>query len=500
MDCAGRIDTLGGTKLALQTPCRTGCGPREAPFRPLRAIPAPGQGTRPGLRASPLTIGSAMGLPHSKENMAAVPLHKVPEPKCSRAGQPTDGGSQTAALVCSSDRADSAGRLPNSKRAPPTCCRPEGPRPRRCSSLRHGLVRVLPVRVAAPRLAGAVGGRLASGSAGCGHWRGRCCAHFRRRGETPHAHARHGCHSWRPVPAGPVGGVRGSWGRHSAGTAAEALLHPFFASRALPVPWPRSGPQPSAVARYTQQCCSLCRDSLLSLLRRASQGSLAVDRPIDSRTSKEPTVLCWHPREPTLIIGWHDGEQALRVQCACAGLPFPGSTASRWLVTPEGEPDVASSVCSSLASRPGHGCASGDTIVPCNQLALLFFVWCIARLSPPVPCGCVVRRPRPERFRQPGWQGYRVRGRRGPQERNRGHCGVARGWPRAVNGLCGRSLRVALRRPRQVLEAAHVSLGRQRVGAHKVGVGPHPSARRLGWHRVAHGLLRRHGRRLAGVR
>ncbi|KAA0149061.1 hypothetical protein FNF31_04973 [Cafeteria roenbergensis] len=37
------------------------------------------------------------------------------------------------------------------------------------------------------------------------------------------------------------------------------------------------------------------------------EGSLAVDRPIDSRTSKEPTVLCWHPREPTLIIGWHDG-------------------------------------------------------------------------------------------------------------------------------------------------------------------------------------------------
>lgn len=49
-----------------------------------------------------------------------------------------------------------------------------------------------------------------------------------------------------------------------------------------------------------------------------------MDRPIDSRTSKEPTVLCWHPREPTLIIGWHDGELVLRAPANSQWPPFYG--------------------------------------------------------------------------------------------------------------------------------------------------------------------------------
>ncbi len=50
--------------------------------------------------AGPLTIGSAMGLPHSKENMAAVPRHGVQEPECERARRRTQLGRRPAGCRC----------------------------------------------------------------------------------------------------------------------------------------------------------------------------------------------------------------------------------------------------------------------------------------------------------------------------------------------------------------------------------------------------------------
>lgn len=125
---------------------------------------------------------------------------------------------------------DSARRLPHAReRAPPTCCRPENPRPRRFSRLRDGLIRLLPVRVASPRFARAVGCHLAGGGAGCRHWRGWCCAHFRRRGEPGRAQSRKAGRALDPqCQLSPVGGARTSPATELGGNGGRGSCTRFY--------------------------------------------------------------------------------------------------------------------------------------------------------------------------------------------------------------------------------------------------------------------------------
>lgn len=38
------------------------------------------------------------------------------------------------------------------------------------------------------------------------------------------------------------------------------------------------------------------------------QGAVAISKPLMSRTRSMPSSLTWHPKEPSLLIGWADGE------------------------------------------------------------------------------------------------------------------------------------------------------------------------------------------------